>query len=109
MSEPIRMAFADPYFRSGIQNTVRVGTKWFENIAVGDCFKAHEPDSEKDIATFKVVGLMKCLVEEIPNGILEFNHDRRCNRLSGLVKILNECYSNVNLKTEVTIVFFQPI
>ena len=106
MSEPIRMSFADPFFQPGIQSTIRVGTKWFESIAIGDHFKAHEPDSEKDIAVFEVVGLMKCLIEEIPNEILELNHDGRCNRLPGLLKILNECYTNVNLKTEVTVVLF---
>lgn len=106
MSEPIRMAFADPFFRPGIQNTIRVGTKWLESIAVGEQFKAQDLQGN-DIAIFEVVGLMKCLVEEIPNEILELNHGGRCNRLPGLLKILNECYTNVNLKTEVTVVLFR--
>ena len=108
MSDPIEMTFSDPFFRPGIQNTIRVGTKWFESIAIGEQFKAQDLDGN-DVAIFEVVGLMKCLIEDIPNEILELNHDGRCNTHSRLLKILNECYTNVNLKTEVTVVLFRYV
>lgn len=108
MNELITMKFENPLFYPGIQNTIRVGTKWFESISIGDMFKA-QTLNDTDIAIFEVVGLMRCRLDEIPNRMLELNHDGACHSQAGLLKTLKGCYSDVSLKSEVTIILFRYV
>lgn len=105
---PITMKFENPLFYPGIQNTIRVGTKWFERISIGDMFKA-QTLNDTDIAIFEVVGMMRCHLHEIPNLMLELNHDCACHSLAGLLKTLKGCYSDISLKSEVTIIIFRYV
>ena len=107
-TELIPMKFENPPFYPGIQNTIRVGTKWFESISIGDMFKAQTLD-ETDIAIFEVVGLMRCRLDEIPNKMLELNHDGSCHSRAGLLKTLKGFYSDVSLKSEVTVIIFRYV
>ena len=88
IQELITMKFENPLFYPGIQNTIRVGTKWFESDLLSKSPDTRTNHNETDIAIFEVVGLMRCRLDEIPNRMLELNHDGACHSLAGVVKNL---------------------
>jgi hypothetical protein len=110
-----QLKFGNPTFHGGLNVTVRLGTKWYENFAEGNTDPSLlEPISVDlaDVSGFKVGnGLIEAVdvgyFHNIPQSILDLEHDESCRTLNGLYQELKKCYgNNFHAGSLVSIVYF---
>lgn len=75
----------NPEYRSGMNFTVRLGTKWKDRLEPDDI--VHIP---KGMAVIRKV--ICCKMADIPDFVLAQEHDSKCRTLEGLMQALKDVY-----------------
>ena len=86
-----KLQFDNPIFRQGKNFTVRLGEKWKEQLHIGDFIEIEGWHGFAEIRCIHV-----CKLADIPEKILELEHDPFCRTWEGLVKILQKVYPTLN-------------
>jgi len=88
------------------QVTVRYGDKWNDRLSVGDlvnvivCPRAHEDTCEEagvgceHVGYASILGVWNGSLCNIPNTLLEFEHEPVCRKWPGLKKGLEDIYGD---------------
>ena len=88
-----RMAFRRPVFHPGLNFTVRPGEEWAD-LKVGEIIELDGPCWCLGMVT----QVLKCRLMDIPNFVLEREHDPDCRTYSGLFNVLKETYPELQEK-----------
>ena len=82
------LEFDNPEFIKGINYTIRLGTKWKDLVIPDDIVRI-----PNGLAKIKVIHC--CIIAEIPDYILDREHDEECRTLHGLIKVMKYCYPDL--------------
>jgi hypothetical protein len=109
-----RIAFHESVFHPGFNITVRKGDKHHQALSPRQAFIALDADGDpilndgEPLAPFRVMGTM--LVDElsdIPDALLELNHDPAARTVEGLASALNAAYGAGQWEThDLTVIVF---
>jgi len=105
-----RMDFREPDFYRGINVTVRRGAKWSERLSPGDkivLYRTGDPEDSNDYEVGEVLGFMLIPFLFIPDSILTYEHDSRCDNLLGLSLAMSEAYPDFHTGEIVTVIIFK--
>ncbi len=101
--------FSNPIFKpNGIQNTIRMGEKWIHTSNIGDKI-AGECLNGFNVGEFEILGHIKMPLNQIPNNILQLNHDPDCHTTEGITHTLKTCYPEMSDNDDVTILWFKKV
>lgn len=86
--------FKNTEMHSGVNYTVRLGSKWFEMTKVGDRISVAETGETNlhGLPMVEIVSLMYCRYHEIPPFVLEHEHDSKCINFKGLDEAMERAY-----------------
>jgi len=87
-----KMRFENPVFHRGLNFTVRLGD--WEDLEVGEIIELEAPVWCLGMVTH----IIKCYLGEIPEFVLEKEHDPDCRTFDGLVTTLKEIYPELQGK-----------
>lgn len=79
------LEFLNPTFKSGLNFTVRLGTKWKCRINPDDIVSV-----PKGLAQIRKIYV--CKLADIPTEVYENEHDNQCSTFEGLIKVLKTAY-----------------
>lgn len=88
-----RMAFVRPFFHPGLNFTIRLGEEWAD-LKVGEIIELDGPCWCLGMVT----QVLKCRLMDIPNFVLEKEHDPDCRTFDGLIAVLREVYPELQEK-----------
>jgi hypothetical protein len=80
-------------FHSGFNVTVRRGTKYARDLEIGEMIKFENLQGEL-IGSGSVRQFIAGAIEDLPQQILNFEHDPKCRTMSGLIEVLQNCYDD---------------
>jgi len=103
------LLFGNPVFNDGPNVTVRNGTKWADQVEVGDIVsvaKTDDPDFEMFEA--KILEIRTATWDEFPEKYLEWEHDPKCKTVESLRTEMIERYMTP-LSNDVTILMFEQV
>ncbi|WP_102107525.1 hypothetical protein [Oceaniglobus roseus] len=104
MSRQHPIDFVNPTFHEGLNITVRHGDKWARTASIGDVLQI---EGHAGRITAPITGLLRCLLDEIPEGLLALEHDAEARSRDGLRRILDEIYGPTeDGRRDVTVIFF---
>ena len=106
-----RMDFLNPVFHDGMNVTVRDGDKWAEKLKVGDELALAETGANNARDGGRVVGILYCSLDELPSGILKWEHDPACRTKAGLREILDKTYGKTQFghRMVTAVIFYRAI
>jgi len=104
----MKLEFLNFVFNQGDNVTVRLGLKWFRNVKPDDYIMAGPSDEDHDFEV-RILAVMACPLELIPESWLALEHDPKCRNLDGLIECLKETYSDpsINRQTVITALMFR--
>src|SRR5690606_33462506 len=89
MSNLHEIDFVNPTFHSGLNITVRHGDCWTKLARIGDRLQIAGRTGEIQAP---LIGMFYCDLRDIPQGILDLEHDADARTHAGLKRILDEIY-----------------
>jgi len=106
MNEILTMKFKNPVFFSGVNLTVRRGTKW--DVGEGVEFQIPIPWSDDPMETrkAKTVRTQAMVFQSLVDMDLSLEHESEGRTYRGLCSRMIECYPNFDDREVVTLVFF---
>jgi len=102
-----RLLFKNPVFESGVNVTVRYGTKWSVQAPPESIVEVWETNGGYLFDAF-IVDTELHRVCDIPEDLLHQEHDPACRTHEGLLAVLRKVYgSKINSRVWVTVVAFE--
>jgi len=97
--------FQNPIFKDGLNVTVRTGHR---NYEIGELVKIQNTTADVEIhnKTAKVLFLHVCKFQDIPQWILDNEHDPSCRNWSGLKRVMKLIYPDMNIEDIITCIGF---
>ena len=100
------LKFANPVFRQGLQQTIRIIPKHEPQPHRGDVFTIQNKTGRYLGAGF-VVMVEEYALKDLPDNIIGMSHDPRTQKVGVLVCDLMKYYDNIDGKTVVTVIWFE--
>jgi hypothetical protein len=94
-------------FRTGTNLTVRRGTAWASQIAVGDSISLKAREGE-ECRNAVVTGLKVKRFRDIREQELSIEHDPQCRRWNDLFLTFSKLYDDFDETEIVTLIYFTP-
>lgn len=106
MSDPLVLLFLNPALRepNKPQVTVRRGTKWLNTD--GQRIVVRETGTETDLATGYIQTTAAFPLNEVPQSLLDDEHDPQCRTPEGLMAAMVRAYPDITPDETVTVVVF---
>lgn len=98
--------FLNPVYAPGLNVTVRRGHKWWDMVKPGDLVFVRETGKPKTLVSGVVIGAYPTTCEEIPEEVLEKEHDPDCRNLGGLLEAMHRAYGDFEDDDEVSVLVF---
>ncbi len=87
--------------------TVRHGRAWADSLDAEPFVYRSDFEDERDyIGEAHIVGVLTCLLFQIPAGVLLCEHDPSCRTKAGILAEMERVYGDVTELSEVTVLFF---
>ena len=87
--------FGNMTFKEGLNFTVRLGEKWKNQVCIGDFVKLNNGNA------IRIDKIHVCKLRDVPQNVLDLEHDEKCRTLEGLEKELWVIYSDEIRTTEI--------
>jgi hypothetical protein len=106
----IKLLFANPSFRRGLQTTVRLGQKYAKGLNIGEAIMlCNLKGYVIDEATVSYIH--SCTINNLPSEMLKLEHDTKCARVEGLLDVLRNAYDGItdepiSYQTVITVIGF---
>jgi len=100
-----KLLFGNPVFHSGINVTCRAGLKWADTL--GQTVDVADVENEVECGEAKIVGVLVTELENIPESVLQLEHDPACRTKEGIEKELRTIYGNLSDDATITVLFFE--
>lgn len=101
------MLFSNPCMKTGINLTVRRGTKWDGEKGVVEFGKSVSTSHTQILGHIRISNTQVFSFRDIPDTYLEFEHDKNCENKNDLFQIMNEVYTDFRWNEIVTLVWFE--
>lgn len=90
------LLFLNPIFHPGSNYTVRLGTKWWDRVQVGDKVRIAKTGAEDVILhEGEINGRFMFKMKYLPEYVLAEEHDIRCRTREGMLAAMQEAYPDV--------------
>lgn len=103
--------FKNMSFKKGLNVTVRKGIQdWAQNFSIGDYFEIRHPSEKNHDGPHYRMGIVESILEcrlvNVPQYVLENEHDKECRTYNGLVNTLLTHYEDIGGDDIVTCIGF---
>lgn len=99
-----QLFFDNPSMREGLNLTVRNGWKWARH---NNTYVYLTDGNTGEVVDSVLINTVTLTFKDIPNWVLEFEHDENCRTKNGLYEAMIDIYGqSFDVNSAVTLVFF---
>lgn len=96
--------FDNPVFHEGLNVTIRLGLDWHDRVKIGDYLHVLDTNAKtenveflNDLIVGTVAFVMTVRWRDLPECLLQFEHDEKCQTKEGLRRVLMDAYDELRM------------
>ena len=100
------LLFSNPVFHKGLNVTCRNGFKWADSL--NEVVEVRDTDNTTDYGLGYISGVLTLPLNQIPEGILQYEHDPSCRTTEGIIAEMRNVYGDkLDENAPTTVLFFE--